>query len=362
MASRLQAFLEAMSGSGSGSGSATIEADEGTGGDGGAGSSGGGRGRGEEEPQLTELVFTFDTTGSMYESLVAVKAELRKAVAKMIAELPHLRIGVVAHGDYCDGRATYVTKICPFTSDVGVLETFIGGVARTGGGDPPECYEYALQLARTAFQWTPGSSRAVVVIGDHVPHPPSYTNLGICWRSEMAALQDHGVTLYATAPFYETLAEATGGFLLHVDEMAWMPLMFVGLCYRQTSLEAFEDYRMQLIWNKVMDHNTPLNTLFMEMATPTVIKAHPEYNGHLREPWWDAAYDLASSPAYIYDDETESWNPAPGSADDLFAPVRPRPRRRRRRNADSSDPEPESSNSATGPSPPKRQKRNSSCR
>ena len=46
-------------------------------------------------------------------------------------------------------------------------------VSGTGGGDFDECYELVLRQARTEFSWTPGSQRALVMIGDADPHSPA---------------------------------------------------------------------------------------------------------------------------------------------------------------------------------------------
>jgi hypothetical protein len=54
----------------------------------------------------------------------------------------------------------------------------------TGGGDAPEAYELALREARK-LSWTKGYSKALVIIGDEVPHCPSYTTEKINWFDEV---------------------------------------------------------------------------------------------------------------------------------------------------------------------------------
>ena len=96
------------------------------------------------------------------------------------------------------------------------MSSFISGVSATGGGDADECYELVLRQvlhctvlyctvllvlrqARTQLSWTPGSVRALVMIGDCNPHGPGYplNRDRIDWRTEAAALAEEGIRVYA---------------------------------------------------------------------------------------------------------------------------------------------------------------------
>ena len=171
-----------------------------------------------------EIVFSFDTTGSMYGYLEQVRARLQDMIQRLQSDIPGIRIAVFAHGDYCDSH-TYVTKWEDFSNDVQKLCKFVSGVERTGGGDAPECYELVLRQARTKLSWTPGSRRALVMIGDDVPHEASFpaNKDAIDWREEVRELAVMGVSVYgvqcgnrgyATA-FYKTISAATGKFTLN---------------------------------------------------------------------------------------------------------------------------------------------------
>ena len=48
-----------------------------------------------------------------------------------------MRIGIMAHGDYCD-QSTYVLKSIDLTTDVDRLVNFAMNTPSTGGGDAPE--------------------------------------------------------------------------------------------------------------------------------------------------------------------------------------------------------------------------------
>ena len=70
---------------------------------------------------VVEVVFSFDTTGSMYACLAEVRRGVAAAVRRLRREVAGIRLGVVAHGDYCDARTSYVTKLQDFTCDEDTL-------------------------------------------------------------------------------------------------------------------------------------------------------------------------------------------------------------------------------------------------
>ncbi len=60
--------------------------------------------------QNIEVVFSFDTTGSMYPCLSQTRKTIKENVNRLFKEVPNIRIGIIAHGDYCDRHSSYVTK------------------------------------------------------------------------------------------------------------------------------------------------------------------------------------------------------------------------------------------------------------
>lgn len=88
----------------------------------------------------------------------------------------------------------------------------------TGGGDAPEAYELALREAND-MSWSPETAKALVMIGDEVPHPPSYTTEKINWFDECDKLSEKGVKIYGmralnsthAIPFYEEMSDRSGG-------------------------------------------------------------------------------------------------------------------------------------------------------
>ena len=175
-----------------------------------------------------DIVFSFDTTGSMYPCLAQVRRKLREIVTRLFKEIPGLRVDVIAHGDYCDEGSTYLTRVFELNRDVTALCRFVDDVIPTGGGDLPEAYEYVLRQAR-GLQWSKADSRVLVMIGDDVPHGPSYpgNRLKIDWKAEASALAAQGVSIYAVqalnrkhaTSFYRELAERGGGYHLPLAQL-----------------------------------------------------------------------------------------------------------------------------------------------
>lgn len=66
-----------------------------------------------------------------------VKENVRETCTRLIRDIPGIRIGIMAHGDYCD-YSNYVLKSLDLTSNVDALVSFVETVPQTGGGDAPE--------------------------------------------------------------------------------------------------------------------------------------------------------------------------------------------------------------------------------
>lgn len=136
-----------------------------------------------------QVVFSFDTTGSMSGALTEVRGRISDMLQRLQADIRDVTTSVVAHGDYDD---IYVTKHVDFTNDLPCLVDFVTTVGSTHGGDEPEAYEVMLRLVRRDLKWTSGSQRVLVVIGDSYPHPPSYpqNKENIDWRKETKLLAE----------------------------------------------------------------------------------------------------------------------------------------------------------------------------
>lgn len=110
-------------------------------------------------------------------------------------------------------------------TDIKALVTFVNTVGATGGGDTPEAYELALREARKLSWRKDAGNKALVMIGDAPPHPPSYTSEQIWWRDELKELMKMGIKVYGvqcgvesnTKLFYEEIASFTGGVYMGTE-------------------------------------------------------------------------------------------------------------------------------------------------
>ena len=57
-----------------------------------------------------EVLFSFDTTGSMYPCLTQVRKNVKSTVKRIFKEIPDIRIGIVAHGDHDPGIVAGATE------------------------------------------------------------------------------------------------------------------------------------------------------------------------------------------------------------------------------------------------------------
>lgn len=91
------------------------------------------------------------------------------------------------------------------------------------------------------LDWSEDSAKALVVIGDSEPHPPSYTDQNISWHTELDILRGMDVKVYGVfcsaysknaTYFYQELAERTGGCHLKLDNFNLITEMFIGGTYQ----------------------------------------------------------------------------------------------------------------------------------
>ncbi|MBY0228504.1 MAG: WGR domain-containing protein [Gemmataceae bacterium] len=217
-----------------------------------------------------EVVFSFDTTGSMYPCLTQVRRNVKNTVTRLFEEVPGIKVGVIAHGDYCDKGSTYVTKHLRLTDKAAEIVKFVETVGQTGGGDAPECYELVLREAQD-HPWSAGATKCLVVIGDEVPHPKAHNPGKIDWREECKALAEAGIAVYGVQAlnrkhaesFYAGMAKATGGFHVPLDQFSFVTDMVLAVCFRQQGTEQLEAYEKEVTTQGRM--NRSLGRIFTTM-------------------------------------------------------------------------------------------------
>lgn len=195
-----------------------------------------------------DVVFSLDVTGSMYACLGQARKSIRQTCTELFDNIPNLRIGIVAHGDYCDGNDFYYEL--RLTDKADLVCDFVNEVPALDGGDAPECYEYVLHQTRN-MPWR-ADKRCLVLIGDDVPHEKGYscgrmlprlhsTTLGLDWRHEAAKLiEESSVTIYAVqalgrqhaTKFYQHLG-SLNGLTLSLTQFAHVNDLIKGAAYNQ---------------------------------------------------------------------------------------------------------------------------------
>lgn len=131
----------------------------------------------------TDIVFLFDTTGSMAPCATQVRHHFHQSVGKLFAELPSVRIGMAAFRDYDDlprmrrGEDTYLYTHTPlvFESNAADLQAWISAhKPREARGDAREAYGEALERLAKDFSWRRKAKKVALLFGDDLPHDHTY--------------------------------------------------------------------------------------------------------------------------------------------------------------------------------------------
>ncbi|MCU0862453.1 MAG: VWA domain-containing protein [Planctomycetes bacterium] len=141
----------------------------------GAGSAGFQRTVGELRKSGLEIVFVFDSTGSMTRTIHDTKSSITQMLQVLRTLVPDARIGLVTYRDR-GTRERYVVRQMPLGIDPWRALNFMQHVTAEGGGDRPEDVRAGLQGA-FAQHWRPGARRVVVLAGDAPPHEADLQSL-----------------------------------------------------------------------------------------------------------------------------------------------------------------------------------------
>eukprot|EP00026_Physarum_polycephalum_P003625 Phypoly_transcript_03638.p1 GENE.Phypoly_transcript_03638~~Phypoly_transcript_03638.p1 ORF type:complete len:690 (+),score=148.68 Phypoly_transcript_03638:252-2321(+) len=273
-----------------------------------------------------EIVFSFDTTGSMSSCIKEVMKKVKETTTRLMKDIPDIRIGIIAHGDYCDYN-TYVVQCLDLTKDVDKICKFVDSVKSTTGGDAPEAYELALKEARF-FSWEDDTSKALVMIGDEVPHPPSFTTENINWWEELDCLVNMGVKVYGvralnsnhSIPFYQEMSERSGTVSITFNSFHLIVDMFLAICYREASAEKLQEFQEEV--QKEGKMTEEMGTIFETLSkpNPTIPQSEKKKKKKCSEPWYDLDMDNGS-PQYKMDAQTKKWSPISGARNDQNYPI-----------------------------------------
>ncbi|KAI0226629.1 hypothetical protein LSAT2_022918 [Lamellibrachia satsuma] len=205
-----------------------------------------------------EVVVTLDTTESKASLLAIIQSTMATVAERLFGDLPQLRLAVLAHGDY--DTQPYVTQQLDFTKNTNEVAQFVSSLPiAKGGASWQECYELVLRKVRESLAWTPGSQRAIIMVGDSAPHQQHYplNTQHIDWKSELAILRSdmdvrvYGLQLFADGgadQFWSYLAKATGG--KHIDIGQFESLVttaIMAVCYKEAGAEQLMDFTTEVL-------------------------------------------------------------------------------------------------------------------
>jgi len=173
--------------------------------------------------KTTSVVFSFDTTGSMQPCIAQVRKQLRDLAELMFTEIPNLKMGLIAHGDYCDGANCM--SVLDLTSNLDEIMKFINDTPNTSGGDAPECYELVLHKAQS-LNW-PEEGGALVLIGDATPHPKEQNPDKLDWKDELRALMAKKVNVFPMQCLKNEYSKENNNFWEAVSQIADTPLIIL---------------------------------------------------------------------------------------------------------------------------------------
>jgi hypothetical protein len=134
-------------------------------------------------PAHTDVMFLFDTSGSMSGELEEAEKEMLSVMGNINAKLPDVHYGVAEVRDYPFGEGLSEAELealpekpwkldQPLTSDLTAVQKAIEPLTAFGGGDGPESYGRALWETDTNpnVGWREGAQHVIILVADNVPH------------------------------------------------------------------------------------------------------------------------------------------------------------------------------------------------
>ena len=203
------------------------------------------------------VVFAFDTTGSMYPFFEQVKKSISSMVGDISQKVKKAKFGLVAwknHGDesYFENEKAFLAV--GLTENISLIKEAMGKVPKGGGGkDALTCLEDVFHYLNHEVGWESQAHKIVVLIGDMPPHgvldPKTKCPFGYDWEKEVAELQRQDVKIYSVfcheeeelssrinkvKEFFKGASSTTDGKFLELAEIDDITDVLVGICLKLT--------------------------------------------------------------------------------------------------------------------------------
>lgn len=163
-------------------------------------------GIGDERP--VDVVFVFDTTGSMREQIEGVKERCIAFAEELNSKGRDYRLGLVTFWDTIQG---VYNDDHTLTSDVGTFKGWIEGLRATGGDDTPELALEAM-VEGSQMRFRDDAQRVLILITDAPPHHSAdssgFSHLTV--DETLDQLRAARVTLFSVAPDLSRYGERFG--------------------------------------------------------------------------------------------------------------------------------------------------------
>lgn len=202
----------------------------------------------------TDIVISFDTTGSMYPCLAEVRRNITDMTKRLFCEIPSLRVAIISHGDYCDGDK--VISQLDFTDDQTQIKNFIDNAPSTSGGDYPECYELVLRNTKDLSWRMDATMKSLILIGDAPPHRPKENPEKIDWKLEAESLRNRNIQVFSVQclnhgnseafNFYSEVAEITNGYHVFLDQFSYIKDMIQAICFKQYNQDHLANFEREV--------------------------------------------------------------------------------------------------------------------
>lgn len=128
-----------------------------------------------QAPEVADVFFIFDATGSMGDELRYLQAEMQDVIRRSQSAVEGLKIrtGALVYRDHTD---EYVTRISRLSDDIEETQKFISAQSANGGGDYEEAIPEAMMAACNAAGWSPEArARIAFLVLDAPCHQDSAT-------------------------------------------------------------------------------------------------------------------------------------------------------------------------------------------
>lgn len=206
--------------------------------------------------QGLDVYVVFDTTGSMGSYINTVRNNIEEVTGVLLDGKSDLRLSMNGIGDHCDGRDWI--QMYELSKDPTEVRSSIEDIVMTGCGDEPEAYEcLALQMAQRIPRSSDSRKRAVVLIGDSVPHGIMDKSCvkGVNYQDAFKAMKvvcdgfyfvGCDEQMYAQQRRLVEKNSSKEKFIPLGDMVGVLPALLIALAKKSQSEKALRDYLTQL--------------------------------------------------------------------------------------------------------------------